>query len=136
MVPGPWEQRAPEREPSRERMSTWNQRDSGGEGPTRDRPTQRAPHTEGRPTQRGSDAHKGRDPHRRHTDTWCLSYFPGRCVTVCQLAATPPQCARQGANARRRSEKKTKKTETYSYGAFRTCLVGWPLHDIAITNIA
>jgi len=44
----PWE-RAPEREPSRERMSTWKGSDTGGDGPTRDRPTQRAP------TQRAPD---------------------------------------------------------------------------------
>ena len=49
----PWE-RAPEREPSLERMSMCEGSDTGGEGPTRDRPAQRAP------TQRGPDTQRER----------------------------------------------------------------------------
>jgi len=67
VVRGPWE-RVQEREPSCEQRSTWKRGDTGGEGPTRDRPTGDRPTQRGAPYNKGANPHNGRDPHRRHTD--------------------------------------------------------------------
>jgi len=66
----PWE-RALEREPSRERMSTYRRSDTGGEGPTRDRPTQRAPTQRAPDTQRERPTQGARPTQETHRQEQC-----------------------------------------------------------------